>query len=180
VLVSGTSLYNELMRSCLPRMFDTGVDSDLEARPSHKYLNISGQDLLHSARIHLVLLNDRRQSFSSVCSTQLSCHHPRLLAGLAILLSVACRVKDYKFARGCLSAKVGCWSWVQEPLLPAAPTDSGVGMAAPQQGAARQIRGMAKPRSIAGSMYTLARSIRIFPTALSPHRRAYSHMHLPL
>ena len=36
-------------------------------------------------------------------------------------------------------------------------------------GAARRI---ARPRSIAGSMYTLARSMRIFPTALSPHRRA--------
>ncbi len=32
VLVSGTSLYNELMRSCLPRMYDTHVDSDAEAR----------------------------------------------------------------------------------------------------------------------------------------------------
>lgn len=69
---------------------------------------------------------------------------------------------------------------VQEPLLPAAPTDSGVGMAGHQQGAARQIRGMAKPRSIAGSMYTLARSMRIFPTALSPHRCASTDVHLPL
>lgn len=59
---------------------------------------------------------------------------------------------------------------VQEPLLAASPGDSGVGAVGAQQGGARQIRGMAKPRSIAGSMYTLARSMRIFPTALSPHR----------
>lgn len=34
MLVSGTSLYNELMRSCLPRMYDSLADSDVEARPS--------------------------------------------------------------------------------------------------------------------------------------------------
>ena len=34
VLVSGTSLYNELMRSCLPRMYDSLADSDVEVRPS--------------------------------------------------------------------------------------------------------------------------------------------------
>ena len=32
VLVSGTSLYNELIRSCLPTMFESTVDSDLEVR----------------------------------------------------------------------------------------------------------------------------------------------------
>lgn len=42
MLVSGTSLYNELMRSCLPRIYDTGVDSDLEARCFHRSLIISG------------------------------------------------------------------------------------------------------------------------------------------
>lgn len=31
VLVSGTSLYNELIRSCLPGMFDRLDDSDAEA-----------------------------------------------------------------------------------------------------------------------------------------------------
>ena len=30
VLVSGTSLYNELIRSCLPTMYESTVDSDLE------------------------------------------------------------------------------------------------------------------------------------------------------
>jgi hypothetical protein len=69
----------------------------------------------------------------------------------------------------------------QEPLLPSAPGDSGlVAPPAMQNGhaAAEGLRGprgigaqrMARPRSIAGSMYTLARSMRIFPTALSPHR----------
>jgi len=29
---------------------------------------------------------------------------------------------------------------------------------------------LARPRSIGGSLYTLARSMRLFPTALSPHR----------
>ncbi|BDA40609.1 Solute carrier family 35 member F6 [Coccomyxa sp. Obi] len=91
VLVSGTSLYNELIRSCLPGMFDRLDDSDAE-----------------------------------------------------------------------------------EPLLPAAPSDSGVGAG---EAHARQIRGMAKPRSIAGSMYTLARSMRIFPTALSPHSLASPAVH---
>ena len=32
VLVSGTSLYNELIRSCLPTMYESTVDSDLEVR----------------------------------------------------------------------------------------------------------------------------------------------------
>ncbi len=30
VLVSGTSLYNELIRSCLPAVYESAVDSDLE------------------------------------------------------------------------------------------------------------------------------------------------------
>ena len=67
---------------------------------------------------------------------------------------------------------------MQEPLLPAAPEDSGLAadpdLAGPQHGAhpgqARQIRAIAKPRSISGSLYTMARSMRLFPTALSPHR----------
>ena len=32
MLVSGTSLYNELIRSCLPTMYESTVDSDLEVR----------------------------------------------------------------------------------------------------------------------------------------------------
>ena len=32
VLVSGTSLYNELIRSCLPTMYESTVDSDLEVK----------------------------------------------------------------------------------------------------------------------------------------------------
>ena len=31
-LGSGTSLYNELIRSCLPTMYESTVDSDLEVR----------------------------------------------------------------------------------------------------------------------------------------------------
>ena len=67
---------------------------------------------------------------------------------------------------------------MQEPLLAAAPEDSGLGTGphegGPDGGAhpyqVRYIRGMAKPRSISGSLYTMARSMRLFPTALSPHR----------
>ncbi len=67
---------------------------------------------------------------------------------------------------------------MQDPLLPAAPEDSGLAvdpdLAGPQQGAhpgqGRHIRAIAKPRSISGSLYTMARSMRLFPTALSPHR----------
>lgn len=70
-----------------------------------------------------------------------------------------------------------CEANEQELLLPVAPTDSGVGAG---EARARQIRGMAKPRSIAGSMYTLARSMRIFPTALSPHRCLSHFLNLPL
>lgn len=33
VLVSGTSLYNELIRSCLPTVYESTVDSDLEVSP---------------------------------------------------------------------------------------------------------------------------------------------------
>lgn len=34
VLVSGTSLYNELIRSCLPTMYESTIDSDLEVGSS--------------------------------------------------------------------------------------------------------------------------------------------------
>ena len=34
VLVSGTSLYNELIRSCLPTVYESTVDSDLEVSPA--------------------------------------------------------------------------------------------------------------------------------------------------
>ncbi len=37
VLVSGTSLYNELIRSCLPGMFDRLDDSDAEASACPAY-----------------------------------------------------------------------------------------------------------------------------------------------
>ena len=36
VLVSGTSLYNELIRSCLPTMYESTVDSDIEVRCLHR------------------------------------------------------------------------------------------------------------------------------------------------
>ena len=36
VLVSGTSLYNELIRSCLPTMYESTVDSDAEVRRLHR------------------------------------------------------------------------------------------------------------------------------------------------
>ena len=67
---------------------------------------------------------------------------------------------------------------LQDALLEAAPEDSGLA-AEPQEAypgngirpsPGRSIRMMAKPRSISGSLYTMARSMRLFPTALSPHR----------
>jgi hypothetical protein len=62
---------------------------------------------------------------------------------------------------------------MQEPLLPALQSDQGAAVPVPSSlgaGRGRRAGGMAKPRSIGESMYTLARSMRIFPTALSPHR----------
>ncbi|CAL5225386.1 g8193 [Coccomyxa viridis] len=100
VLVSGTSLYNELIRSCLPAVYESTVDSDLE-----------------------------------------------------------------------------------DALLAAAPEDSGLAAVSQESGdgvrpsPGRNIRTMAKPRSISGSLYTMARSMRLFPTALSPHSLASPATH---
>lgn len=67
---------------------------------------------------------------------------------------------------------------LQDALLAAAPEDNGLAEE-PQEAhrgdgvrasPGRNIRMMAKPRSISGSLYTMARSMRLFPTALSPHR----------
>ena len=67
---------------------------------------------------------------------------------------------------------------LQDPLLAAAPEDRGLAVQ-PHQASANDgtrpgqrhnVHMIAKPRSISGSLYTMARSMRLFPTALSPHR----------
>ena len=54
VLVSGTSLYNELIRSCLPGMFDRLDDSDAEASIDPDYillLNALGLQMFLSLQV---------------------------------------------------------------------------------------------------------------------------------
>jgi len=72
VLVSGTSLYNELIRSCLPTMYESTVDSDLEVR-SHGSMLLS--------KCALLLKCDVARTLAELADSLLSCmwHHKRLI-----------------------------------------------------------------------------------------------------
>jgi len=73
VLVSGTSLYNELIRSCLPTMYESTVDNDLEVG-SHGSILLSNCALL--------LKCDVASMLTELADSMLSCmwHHKGLIS----------------------------------------------------------------------------------------------------
>ena len=183
VLVSGTSLYNELIRSCLPTVYESTVDSDLEVgRLGRIILSPLQSGGSYSCHIAGVRVGCFRNGAASITSHSFVSLPSWLLPFKGLNESACCRpavMPSCKYGR---RYRVNMCSLLmcslQDALLAAAPEDSGLAAgpqdALPGDGVrpslGRNIRMMAKPRSISGSLYTMARSMRLFPTALSPHR----------
>ena len=181
VLVSGTSLYNELIRSCLPTMYESTVDSDAEV----KFL--AGIDTMQV----LFCMGDSLQT--SLCGITVKALPLTLLLSRGLWApgcpagqtpgtrtpdadQQSCPLAHVAARSGDVGRVLSLLNSLQDALLPAAPEGSGRA-AGPHEAydglrlsPGRSMRVMAKPRSISGSLYTMARSMRLFPTALSPHR----------
>ena len=139
VLVAGTSLYNELIRSCLPTMYESTVDSDLEVSrlgdtsTVHLHTQWGAQSAcqLIAGLLCDSIAADAPTSFRTSGCPAGHCLGNRMINANEPSCPLDSILTAYEhMMAGCSRSGVS----LQDALLPAAPEDSRPGSRAPRPG----------------------------------------------